>query len=71
MIMLPVWMMPWKMKSGKSVFISRKRKRKRRRILWDSLIDLYLILMEMEKGLSMDDKLEEMTATEVVKYYVN
>lgn len=41
------------------------------RILWDSLIDLYLILMEMENGLSVDDKFEEMTATEVVKYYVN
>ena len=41
------------------------------RILWDSLIDLYLILTEMEKGLSVDDKFEEMTATEVVKYYVN
>ena len=48
-----------------------KRKKKRRRILWDSLIDLYLILMEMENGLSVDDKFEEMTATEVVKYYVN
>ena len=46
-------------------------KKKRRRILWDSLIDLYLILMEMENGLSVDDKFEEMTATEVVKYYVN
>ena len=25
MIMLPVWMMPWKMKIGKSVFISSKK----------------------------------------------
>ena len=34
MTMLPVWMMPWKMRIGKSFFyIKQKRKRKRRRMI--------------------------------------
>lgn len=53
------------------LYIKQKGKKKRRRILWDFLTEIYLILMEMENALSVDDKFEEMTATEVVKYYVN